>query len=254
MRDVAAGKTRIDEKLGHRSRAIVTGGKGAANRTRDLLSSALSFAVRHGYRKDNPALGVRNYKMPPRERFLSPEEYRRIGKALDEGAKNGTNPYAVAAIRVLMLSGARTSEIVTLKRSWIDERIGGARLPDSKTGARFLILPVQALAIIRQLLDIHDSEFVFPSRDGGKPYAGLKKVWRQVRERARLNDVRLHDLRHSYASMAVMGGASLFVVGKVLGHSDPATTKRYAHIARDPIKLAAAEIATEISSHILPVG
>ena len=98
MQDVAAGKTRVDEKLGHRSRAIVTGGKGVANRSRDLLSSALSFAVRQGYRTDNPALGVRNYKMPPRERFLTAEEYQRLGQTFDNAVRGGVNPYAIAAL------------------------------------------------------------------------------------------------------------------------------------------------------------
>ena len=251
MQDVAAGKTRVDEKLGHRSRAIVTGGKGVANRSRDLLSSALSFAVRQGYRTDNPALGVRNYKMPPRERFLTPEEYQRLGQTFDNAVRDGVNPYAIAALRVLTLSGARSGEIISLQRRWIDEQVGGARLPDSKTGARFLILPAPAIAIIRDVLDMHDNNFVFPGRSGTKPYGGLKKVWLQMREQAGLDDVRLHDLRHSYASIAVAGGASLFIVGKVLGHNDPATTKRYAHIARSPIKIAADEISLEISGHLL---
>lgn len=250
MQDVADGKTRVNEKLGHRARAIVTGGKGAANRSRDLLSSALSFAVRQGYRADNPAFGVRHYKMPPRERFLTSEEYQRLGHAFTEALNNGANPYAIAALKVLALSGARTGEIISLERRWVDEQIGGARLPDSKTGARFLILPAPAIALIKEVVDMHDFKFVFPSRDGTKPYGGLKKVWRKIRKKASLDDVRMHDLRHSYASIGVAGGTSLFIVGKVLGHNDPATTKRYAHIAHGPIKSAADEISLEISGHL----
>ncbi len=250
MQDVAAGKTRIDIKTGPRARAIVRGGKGVANRTRDLLSSALSFAVTKGYRADNPALGVKNYKLPPRERFLSASEFGRLGQALDEAELMGVNPYAIAILRVLALSGARMGEINNLERVSIDFDASGARLKDSKTGARFLPLGQPALKIIQSTMTHHDSQYVFPDRTRSKPYGGLKKVWQKIRADAGLDDVRLHDLRHSFASTAVARGESLFLIGKVLGHSDPATTKRYTHLNDDPVRLAANETANAIASHL----
>ena len=247
MAKVAKPDCMIDEKIGPRARAIVRGGKGAANRSKNLLSSALSLAVEIGLRPDNPAFGVKRFKVPPRERFLSAEEFKRLGQALTEAEAEGVNRYPIAAIRVLILSGARMSEILDLQRSWVDFQAGGVRLPDSKTGARFLVLGRPALDIIKNVLTLHDRIFVFPDRTGTKPYAGVKKIWRDIRKRADLQDVRLHDLRHSFASVGVLGGASLFMVGKILGHSDAATTQRYAHLADSPVKAAADEISEVVS-------
>ena len=247
MIDVAGGKTRKREKLGPRALSIVKGGKGVANRSRDLLSSALTFAVKKGYRTDNPAIGVKNYKLPPRERFLSKDEFGRLGRALKEAQSSEMNPHAIAAVRVIALSGARCGEIIGLKRDWLDFQASGARLPDSKTGARFLFLGVTAMDVIRLHLQTHESAFVFPATDGSQPFAGLKKIWRQIRKRADLEDVRLHDLRHSYASVGVSNGTSLYVVGKLLGHADADSTKRYAHLADDPLRRAADSISEDIA-------
>ena len=172
---------------------------------------------------------------------------------LDEAVDNGTaSPRAVTAIRLLMLTGCRKSEILTLPWADVDLDAGELRLADAKTGPRAVQLPPTAVGLLESLPRRKDSPWVFPGndRDGRFSGGGLDRVWQAVRARAGLEDIRLHDLRHSFASRALALGETLPVIGKLLGHSDIETTARYAHLARDSIHEAAERIAGSIAADI----
>jgi integrase len=245
--NVAAGKTAIDERTGPRGRAIVKGGKGAANRTFDLLASMLTFAVERGLRGDNPARGIKKYRLQSRERFLSGRELAALGEALTAAERDGENRFGVAAIRLLILTGARKTEILTSKWDYLDVERCCLRLPDSKTGAKAIPLGAAALDLLAEIPRIECNPFIIPSASGGH-FVGLHRIWDRIRRRAGLEDVRLHDLRHSFASIAVAGGDSLYLVGKVLGHQQARTTERYAHLADDPLRAVADRTASAIAA------
>lgn len=245
---VAEGRTATDVRTGPRGRAIVKGGKGTANRSLDLLASILAFAVNDGLLDANPARGIKRYRLPPRERFLSPQELARLGEALEAAAADGANIFALAAIRFLILTGTRKGEALMLRWDWIDLEHGVIRYPDSKTGAKQVPLSSPVLDLLGNLPRLDGNPHVFPSESASGHFEGLQKVWNRVRTRAVLAEVRLHDLRHSYASVGVVGGDSLYLVGKLLGHAQAHTTQRYAHLGDDPIRAAAERIAGRIAS------
>jgi integrase len=172
--DVAAGKTATDERTGLRGRAIVKGGTGTANRTTDLLSSILTFAVDRKLREDNPARGVKKYRPQHRERFLSPREIATLGEALAKAADEGENPYAVAAVRLLMLTECRKNEVLSLRWDWVDLERAALRLPDSKTGAKTVPLGALALELLLDLPRIDGDPHVFPGATGGGHFIGLQ--------------------------------------------------------------------------------
>jgi integrase len=245
--DVAAGKTSADIKTKLYGRAIVTGGKGTANKAVSLLGAIFSFAVDRSIRPDNPAHGVKFYPSKRQERFLSPAELGRLGLAMDEAEQDGLNPFAVAAIRLLLLTGARKGEILSLRWGDVDFDRAYLRLPDSKTGQKLIPIGPPALSVLEALPQVSGNSHVLPGSRVGQPLVNISKVWRAIRKAADLEDVRLHDLRHSFASVGAAGGDSLLVIGKVLGHSDTATTARYAHLADDPLQQAASRISEVIA-------
>lgn len=269
MRDVAAGKSASPQKLTmkalrasgmsveaarnsperrRRNDPVVTGGKGAATRTLGLLGAVFEFAVDRKLRPDNPARGVKRYAEQRYERFLSPAELARLGEALGEMKAAGAHPYGLAAIRLLALTGARKGEIEGLRWGEVDFDRGALRLADSKTGRKALSLSPAGAAVLAGVESDRRGEFVFPARSGGGHYQGTPHVWEKARAKAGLDDVRLHDLRHTFASFGAAGGFGLPVIGALLGHRQPATTARYAHLADDPLRLAAERIGDEISA------
>jgi integrase len=207
----------------------------AANRCCDVLSSVLGWAEEVGIRPDgtNPCRGVKRNREKRRENALTSADLGKLGEAL---AKSKEDWRSVAAIRLLLFSGARMNEILSLKWEYIDTDRGVANLPDSKSGATKRYLPAAALAVLASLPRMAGSPFVLPGDRAGKPFQGLEKPWQRIRATIGLEKVRLHDLRHTYASVAVSDGVSLFVVGELLGHKQAATTKRYAHLASDPAR------------------
>jgi integrase len=247
LHDVASGKTVANIKTGRRGRAIVEGGKGTAMGTVGLLGGILTFAVERGLRPDNPVRGVKRFRDKKFERFLSPSEMAQLGDALSAAQQDGESPFAVAAIRLLVLTGARKSEILTLKWDYVDTERGCLRLPDSKTGAKVIPIGAAALEALSDIARIEGNPYVLPGLEG-RHFVGLQKIWERIRKRAGLEDVRLHDLRHSFASVAVAGGDSLYLVGKVLGHQQASTTERYAHIAHDPLRAVADKTAAHIAA------
>jgi integrase len=219
---------------------------------------------------DNPARSIRAFKEMRRERYLTPEEMMRLGAAIHEAEATGIpmaidpdkpsskhvprnperrrvriDPFAAAALRLLLFSGARLREILHAK--WADVDLERALLTVfSKTGRRHVFLPPPAIAILTALP--RHGEYVIPGHVDGKPRADLNRPWRMVARRARLEGVRLHDLRHSFASVAVSNGATLPIIGRLLGHTQPQTTMRYAHLADDPLREVARRTAQSIQS------
>jgi len=250
LKDVAAGKTSADEKTGKYGRARVTGGKGTASRTVGLLGGIFSFAVEEGLRPDNPVRGVKRYADKKGERHLSPSEMATLGEALIAAQSEGKNIFAIAAIRLLILSGCRKSEVLSLKWEYVDFERAFFVLPDSKTGHKIVPLGAPVLELLASLPRIEGNPYVLPGEKEGQHLVGLPRVWQRIKERADLEGVRLHDLRHSFASVGAGAGMGLQIVGKLLGHRDPKTTARYAHIADDPAKAAADRISESIAANM----
>ena len=257
IRDVAEGKTAVDIKTKKRGRAVVTGGTGAANRVLGLMGGIFTFAVNDKLMKANPCRGVKRYREKAKETFLALTELSKLGdaiKAIEErviqhGQKEiKTNPAAIAIIRLLLLTGARKSEISQLRWSEIDFERSYLRLDDSKTGQKFIALGAPALEILTAQTPRLGSEHVFPADVADKSYDGVSKVWRQVRQAAGMPALRIHDLRHSFASVGLAAGDSLTLIGKLLGHADNKTTQRYAHLSDDPLRKAANRISEQVSA------
>lgn len=248
MRDVAAGKTATDEKTKKRGRAIVKGGKGTATRTVGLLGGIMSFAVSRQLRPDNPVRGVKRYPDRKGERYLSAAELARLGEALASMEQEGANPAAIAIIRFLAFTGARKNEVTRLRWSEVDLERGYLRLGDSKTGAKVIPIGAPAVEVLASLTAVEESPFVFPATSGDAAFQGTEKVWRKLRERAGFPELRLHDLRHSFASVGLARGDALPVIGAILGHSDIKTTSRYAHLADDPVRQSADAIAKTVAA------
>ena len=246
MRDVASGKTAADVKTKKRGRAIVEGGKGTATRTVGLLGGIMSFAVARRFRADNPVRGVKRYPDKKGETFLSAAELGRIGAALADAEAAGANPSALGIIRLLAFTGARKSEIAALRWREVDLDRGYLRLGDSKTGAKVVPIGAPAIEILSAVAAVEGTDFVFPASSGEGHFQGTEKVWRAVRAAAGFPSLRLHDLRHSFASVGLARGDALPVIGAILGHADVKTTSRYAHLADDPVKAAADQISRTV--------
>src|SRR5499427_6031596 len=215
-----------------------------ANRTLALLSVLFTFAERQGERPDgsNPCRHVERFPQRRRERFLSADELARLGDTLS--AYRGSF-YHPATIKLLIFTGARLGEVLGLRWEWIDFDRGEARLPDSKTGAKTIHLPAPALEVLAALPRIEGEPHVLGARRGT---TFIEAPWRRIRKAAGLDDVRLHDLRHAFASVAASAGMGLPIIGKMLGHTQAQTTQRYAHLASDPVKTAAADVADKIAA------
>ena len=222
----------------------------AANRTLGILSAMFTAAELWELRPQgsNPCRYVKRFRERRRERFLSDEEYRRLGATLREAEDTGTvADAAIAAIRLLMLTGCRLSEILTLRWEQVALEAGELRLPDSKTGAKVVHLGEPARAVLRGVARKEGNPWVITGRRPGRRLASLHFPWGRIRKRAGLDDVRLHDLRHSFASGGLLVGEGLPMIGKLLGHTQVQTTARYAHLADDPAKAAANRISGRIA-------
>lgn len=264
-----AGIRRRDVEALHRS----IGKPGAANRAVALVSAILNFAAAEHEDLElppNPARRIIRNRETRRERFLSKDELARLGEALRRAETDGLpwhvdetklgakhlakpenrrrviDPFAIAAIRLLLFTGARLREILTAKWDWVDLETGFLSLPDSKTGRKVVFLSGVALEVLKSLPRLQSNPYVIPGLREGQPRSDLHLPWRAVRLAARLDGVRLHDLRHSFASTGAGAGLGLPVIGKLLGHSTPGMTHRYAHLAAGPVKRAADAIGEEL--------
>lgn len=222
-----------------------------ANRVLGVLSKMFNLAEVWGLRPDgsNPCRHVPKYREEKRERFLSQYELQRLGQTLAEAERDGSEtPYVIAAFRLLILTGCRLGEIQTLQWSFITDH--GMELPDTKTGARRIPLPQAARAILSALPRLPDNPYVIAGKVPGRYCTDLQHPWRRIRARAGLDDVRIHDLRHTYASNAVSSGMPIQMVGRLLGHTQIQTTMRYAHLADDPVRRAAEENAERLNGFV----
>lgn len=217
-----------------------------ANKVLAILSKLFSWAEKNGLRPvgPNPCRHLEKNEETKRERFLSPQELARLGNAL----AGEPRIYVVAAIRLLLFTGARLNEILSARWDWVNFERGTIRLPDSKTGAKTLYLNSPALTVLSALPRVANNPFLIVGENVGAHLVNLQKPWRTIREAAGITDVRLHDLRHTFASVGVAGGGSLPMVGALLGHSQPATTDRYAHLASDPLRAQSDAIAKQIEA------
>ena len=229
----------------------------AANRALMVLSKMFSLSEAWGMAPaaGNPCRFVLRYKEGSRERFLTEDEYRRVGRALCELEAEGPGPArAAAALRLIMLTGCRVGEVQTLRWSDLDRKAGEIRLRDAKTGARMVPLTPAALQVLSGIVRVRRSPWVFPGRRRDRHLSDLRPYWHRVRERAEVEDVRIHDLRHSFASRALALGLALPMIGRLLGHTDIGSTARYAHLSRDAEKIAVARVGDSIEADVLRAG
>lgn len=250
-RAVKDGKTARSRKKEQRGGATVTGGPGVANRCLALVSKMFNLAERWGLRpaNSNPCRHVDRYKEGRRERYLSEVELARLADVLNESEKGGAeNPYVVAAIRLLLFTGSRLGEILNLEWAHVDFERTMLFLPDSKTGKKVIYLSAPALNVLAEIPRLKNNPFVICGDKDRASLVNLQKPWGRIRKKAGLEDVRLHDLRHSFASVAASGGLSLPMIGKLLGHTQAATTERYAHLAADPLRAANEAIGQRIAA------
>lgn len=217
---------------------------GGANRTLDVLRQILNYAVACGLLKSNPADGVIRNRRARLTRFLSRAEIARLHAALNAHGGRESGRQQTEIIRLLLLTGCRKSELVNLKWSEIDGNI--LRLRDSKSGPRTVLLNSNAQNILTRQPRT-GSTWVFPATDLSKPRSCELSLWRKVRREARIEDVRLHDLRHTFASHAVMQNVPLPVVSRLLGHSETRMTLRYVHVGDREIEAAAERVGKAIS-------
>ncbi|MCY4452196.1 MAG: tyrosine-type recombinase/integrase [Immundisolibacterales bacterium] len=230
-----------------------------ANQVLAILNKMFSLAEVWGLRQDgsHPCRSIRRYREHHRERFLSEEEFRRLGHVLDQveaeagEMRNGVAvKSAVAALRLLMLTGCRRNEILTLKWSDVDFVASELRLRDSKTGPRAVPISSTALSVLSRLPRVPGNPWVVAGARPGGHLSNLHEHWHRIRSRASLDDVRIHDLRHSFASRALALGESLPTIARLLGHGQVSTTARYAHLARDAVKTSASRVSDSIAEDI----
>ncbi|MGZ2411751.1 integrase [Sphingomonas sp. F9_3S_D5_B_2] len=225
-----------------------------ANRTLEVVSKMFNLAEDWGLRPEgtNPRKRVKKYPEKKRERFLSRAELQRVGQVLAEmEAERVEMPSAIAAVRLLMLTGCRLNEVLRLKWKHVLVRDGELRLPDSKTGKKSVQLGDAALAVLRGIPPVPGNQWVITGRGDGAHLTDLQPFWQRVRARAGLNGVRIHDLRHTYASVAAGAGMSLSMIGRLLGHTQVQTTARYAHLAQGTVKDAANNISQLIAKSLV---
>lgn len=224
-----------------------------ANYTVSVLSKLMTWAEEHGLRplQSNPCWQMKRYRENKRQRFLCDAEYQRLGQVLSQTETiNEENLYIVAAVRLLLLTGARVGEIITLQWSWVDLDRQLLVLPDSKTGQKIIRMNGAAVAVLKALPRRDGNPHVICGRREGASLVNLEKPWRRIRAEAGLEDVRLHDLRHSFASVAAAQKGSLPMIGRLLGHSNTRTTARYAHLADDPVDGLNASVGETIAEAI----
>jgi integrase len=249
-----------------------------ANRAVAVLSALWSWAAKQEIvnAAENPASRIEKNREQGRERFLTHEEFERLGAAIREAEtiglpmeidnlnpnskhapKLGTrrpplDPFAAAAIRLLILTGARLREILHLRWTDVDLERGLLFLPDSKTGKKVVYLGEKAVEVVKAVPRLAGTNYVIAGGKPGRPRADLKRPWEAIRKAANLQDVRIHDWRHTFASIAVGENMGLPVVGKLLGHANQATTQRYAHLDSSPLKRAADVIGERIDLSMNP--
>ena len=224
-----------------------------ANRNLEIISKMFNLAELWGLRPDgsNPRRHIKKYPEKKRERFYSAAELQALGRVLEEmECERIEMQSAIDAVRLLLLTGCRLNEIMQLQWDWVDWAGCGLNLPDSKTGAKTVHLGSAAVSYLRSIEPVEGNPYVIPGRLPVRPLTDLQPFWQRVRARAGLKDARIHDLRHTFASIAVSNGQSLPMIGKLLGHTQVQTTARYAHLETGPVLAAANDVTALIASSL----
>ena len=225
-----------------------------ANRVVEVLSRIYNAAEDKGQipEASNPCRLVVKNRERPRERFLTDEEVRRLGRVLDEAEScKGVSVHAVAAIRLLLLTGCRKGEILDLRWDEVGLEAQELRLRDTKTGPRTISLSPEAAGVLESIPRVDGNPFVISGKVKGTHMRNLNDPWDLICKRAGLEDLRIHDCRHSYASRALALGESLPMIGRLLGHTQVETTARYAHLAKDTVQDSAVRISESIAADVL---
>ena len=197
----------------------------------------------------NPCKFVKPFPEKNRERYLSQDELRRLGKALSIADRKKTeSPAVIGALSLLLFTGCRLREILTLKWEYVDFENSRLNLPDSKVGARVIYLNDEAVEVLIRLKStVQNGQWVIPGQRNGKPMVNITKPWERIVKRAKITNLRLNDLRHTYASHGVKVGASIPLIGGLLGHTQSSTTERYAHLSDDPLRQTSDAIGESLS-------
>ena len=254
VHDIAIGKTSKLIKTRPRGLARITGGEGTARRTRITTAAMFAWGIEHGLVKANPFAGVKLAAAPVQERFLDRDEAMSLLATLSKQEAAGKlSPTFADAVRLLLFTGSRKTEVLGLRWSEVDFARRLLVLPPDrtkaggKTGERRIVLSAPALSILERRRGQAESEtFVFPAASGASHAVGLRKPFQAACKAAGLAALRVHDLRHSFASFAIADGVSLFVVSKLLGHASTRTAERYTHVGADPLQEAAAGVGSRL--------
>jgi integrase len=221
-----------------------------ANRALELAAAMFGYAELRGFREEgtNPCRRIKKFQAKARERYLSMDELSSLGAVLAEVEMTQEEASgAINAIRLLVFSGCRRNEVLSLRWADVDFERSCLRLPDTKTGSRTVLLNSEAVSVLRGCKRILGNPHVFPGKKKGKHLVNLQKPWARIRAKAGLQDVRIHDLRHTYASVGAGIGGGLYMIGSLLGHSQSATTQKYAHLDDGPVRDLNERIAREIA-------
>lgn len=243
MNDVIAGTTKAVRKTKKRGKSILRGGRGTASKCVGLTGSMLTYAVSMGIIEHNVAHGIRKPKDQVRDRRLSEDEYRALGRMLSKADKNDELAWTVGITRLLALTGCRRGEVIALKWSEVDFENSCLRLADSKEGASVRPIGLPAIELLETLNETTTSEFVFPGKRGAETYGGLPRQWRKMFDDSELSDLTAHVLRHSFASIANDLGFTESTIATLLGHSTHSITSKYIHSLDSVLVMAADTIA-----------
>ena len=228
-----------------------------ANHAVGLLSRMFKLAMAWGMTpaRPNPCRSVKRYKERGRERFLTEEEYGRLGRVLDAAEeRGGAGMYAAMAVRLLLLTGCRRNEVLRLRWDDVDRAAGELRIRVAKTGGRRVPLTAPVARVLARIPRIEGNPWVFAGVRRGEPLKGINAYWDRLRARAGLEDLRLHDCRHSFASQALAIGEGLPAIARLLGHTTVMTTYRYAHLAEDSEKASVARVGDSIGNDLVSAG
>lgn len=248
IRDVTAGKTARDIKTGHRGRAIVKGGLGAAAKASRDLSALMTFAKRRKMIAENPCDSVEKPRDNARHRHLTLNEVKQLGDALTALKAEGMNAKAINITRLWALTGCRRNEIAELKWSEVNFELGCLILDDTKTGRSVRPLSTAAVQLLQSIPQQDGTDYVFPATTGDGYFQGTGRLWPKIVDKAKLPGVTPHTLRHTLGSMAVSSGETLAMTGALLGHATARATSIYAHMQTDPSRRVADRVVGGIAA------